>query len=202
MKILYTGATKQGAEQLDASKSLGGLVSGTMLPNDTLSNIFSSASLLSIQNKRRETKLIALKNNNGDIVSDVSIKFAIESDSICKYKVAFVSPTIASDHVCFEEIQNPNALPFYATFQDIVDGSEFDLNVIENDAYLGIWLIREFNYDSDDLKSKTCEDWYNLSLVTPPADLNQKETFSFTLDYTIGEPSVSNSNSSSSSISI
>ncbi len=146
--------------------------------------------------------MIALKNNNSDIVNDLLFKFSIELDSICKYKIAFVNPSITLDHVCFEEISNTYALPYYATFQDIVNGSEFNIAELANGAYLGIWLMREYDYTSDGLKKKTCDDWFNISEENPPAEINQKETLEFTLDYTIGEPSVSSSNSSSLSISL
>ena len=201
MQILYTGATKQGVEQLHPDLSLGGLVSGSVIPNDILSNIFSPASILSIQNKRRETKMIALKNNNNDIVTDISLKFSLDIDSICNYKVAFVLPTINIDHSCFEKITNTHALPYYATFQPILNNSTFNIALINKDAYLGVWLIREYNYNSIDLKSKKCEDWTTILEAgnLPP---NQIEKFSFLLDYTIGEPSVSSSTSVSSHITM
>lgn len=193
MELLYTGATKQNAEQLNPDISLGGLVSGSVIPNDTLSNIFSTASNLSVQNKRREIKMIALKNNNGDIVTNLSFTFAVENDSICKYKIAFVSPTIVSDHVCFEKLPNPNALPYHATFESIINDSVFDIELLENDSYLGIWLMREYDYTSNDLKKKTRADW--ITLLDNPIEVNQTEYLAFTLNYTIGEPSISNSNS-------
>lgn len=194
MQLLYTGASKQGMIQINPDTSLGGFVSSSQIPNDTSSNIFSVASLLAIQNKRREVKMIAFKNNDGDTDNDLTFKFAIEDDSICKYKIAFVSPTVTDDGSCFEQIINAAALPYYATFIDIVNEQEINITSLANGAYLGMWLMREFNYDSDDLKKKTCVDWLAiLEAGTQDQEPNQLERFSFTLDYTVGEPSVSTS---------
>ena len=77
MKILYTGASSEGAEQLDPALSLGGHVSGSTIPNGLLSNIFSSVSVLSIQEKRKEVRMIALKNDDGNILTDISLLFKL-----------------------------------------------------------------------------------------------------------------------------
>ncbi len=183
MQLLYTGATKQDAEQLISGLSLGGFVSKSVIPNDGLSNVFSTASLLSIQNKRRESKMIALKNNGLGVATGLSFTFSTESDSICNYKVAFVSPTVNSGISCFEQIINSAALPYYATFQDIANGSVFNIASLAKDAYLGIWLMREYNYQSSDLKKKTDAEWqaiFEASIQSP----NLIERLTFTLDYT------------------
>lgn len=199
MQLLYTGASKQDAEQLNPDLSLGGIPSGSSIPNDSLSNVFSVASLLSIQNKRRETKMIALRNNDGDPAVDLSLTFAVDLDSICKYSIAFVLPTISDECSCFEQIINSAAKPYYATFEPIVDGSVFTINSLADHGYIGIWLMREYNYDSDDLKKKSCADWLTLleaKDIDSDADtLNQQENLSFVLDYTLEESSVSGSTS-------
>lgn len=199
MQLLYTGASKQGIEQLNPDLSLGGLVSGTTIPNDSISNIFSTASLLSIQNKRRETKMIALKNNDGDPAIDLSLTFVTDSDSICNYSIAFVLPTISDDCSCFEQIANSAAKPYYATFEAVSNGSVFTINSLADKGYIGIWLMREYNYSSDDLKKKNCADWLALleASDTNPDVLipNQEESLSFTLSYTLEDSSGSGSTS-------
>lgn len=202
MQILYTGATKQGIEQLDAGSSLGGFVSNSVIPNDLSSNIFSGVSALSIQNKRRETKMIAIKNNDGDILTDLSFKFDLGVDSICKYKVAFVLPTITGGDSCFEKIANTNVLPYYATFLDVVSGEPFNIHHLALDAYLGIWLVREYDYTSDNLKKKSCTDWLAVLEANPQAEVNQIETLALTINYTVGEPSVSVSASTGINVNI
>ena len=207
MELLYTGAIKQDSEQLDSNISLGGFVSNSVIPNDTLSNIFSQASILSVQNNRRETKMIAVKNNNLDIVTELLFKFSIENDSICKYKIAFVKPTIVGNDSCFEQIANVNALPYYAKFLPIENNSTFEIESLSKDTYLGIWLVREYDQTVDSLKKKKCSDWMSIldaaggdveNIPTP----NKVENFSFSIDFTIGEPSISDSSSSSNSSSI
>jgi hypothetical protein len=198
MILLYTGASKQDAEQLNPDLSLGGHASSSQIPNDTLSNIFSVASQLSIQNKKREVKMIALKNNDGDVAADLTFTFATDNDSICNYKVAFVYPSISNDlSSCFEQIVNSSALPYYAQFSPITNGSVFTVNQMLNNSYIGIWLMREYNYNSNDLKKKSCTDWSTLldaKDIDPNADvLNKQENLSFTLDYEVGDHSTSDS---------
>jgi hypothetical protein len=183
MKILYTGAPKQGSEQLDPNLSLGHLVSNSVIPNDTLSNLFPATSTLSIQSKKRDTKMIALLNDEGESVLDLIFTFNIPADSICKYKIAFVAPTIKAGESCFEEIQNSGAVPYYATFQEIVNGDSLTIAELLDQAYLGIWITREFDYTSETLSNKTCADWKD-QLETPVA-VNEKEQFSFDLHYSL-----------------
>lgn len=198
MQILYTGATKSNTEQLDPNLSLGGLVSNSPIPNGSLSNLFNQASAVSIQNKRRETKMIALYNNDGDILTNISLKFILEANSICKYKVAFVAPTISSNGPCFEQIDNSNVLPYYATFQDIVSEGVIVIPDLTTGSYLGMWLIKEYDFTADELKSKTCADW--LTLSDNPQEVDQEELLILTIDYTVGDPSVSISSSTSVSV--
>lgn len=181
MQLLYTGATKQDAEQLTSDLSLGGYVSRSQIPNDGLSNIFSAASVLSIQNRKRECKMIALKNNETD-ASNLIFTFSTEEDSICNYKIAFVNPTISGGNSCFEQINTPSALPYYATFQPIVNGSIFNLTSLAANAYLGIWLIREYN--DVPYHKKTADEWFSeLDSSVPSPSLIERLTF--TLDYTL-----------------
>lgn len=198
MQILYTGAPKSSTEQLDPNLSLGGLISNSPIPNSSLSNLFSQASAISIQNKRRETKMIALYNNDGDILTNISLKFTLEVNSICKYKIAFVAPTISSNGPCFEQIDNSNVLPYYATFQDIVSEGVIAIPDLTTGSYLGMWLVKEYDFSADELKSKTCTDW--LALSDNPQEVGQEELLTLTVDYTVGDPSVSVSNSTSVSI--
>lgn len=200
MKILYTGALKQDTSQIDPNISLGGLVSNSIIPNDDLSNIFSAVSLISIQNKRKEIKMIAIKNDENDILTDLTFTFTLDTNSICNYKIAFVNPSIGADHFCFETIPNPTSTPYYANFQPILNNVEFNISLLETNSYLGIWLMREYDYDSIGLKSKTCMDWN--SLLDNPVTENDTESILLNIKYTIGEPSISNSNSSSISNSI
>lgn len=201
MQILYTGATKSGAEQLDPSLSLGGLISSSAVPNGSLSNVFSQASNISIQGKKRECKLLAIYNNDGDILTDISLNFTLENNSICKYKVAFVTPAASASGPCFEQIANTNALPYYATFQNIVSGESILIPTISSGDYLGIWLVREYDFSATELKTKVCSDWL-AELEAGSSEVDTEESLVMEINYTIGEPSVSSSNSSSVSTSV
>lgn len=203
MKLIYTGAIKPGALQTNSDLSLGGFTSSSEIPNDMISNLFSAASMLSIQDKRRETKLIAIKNDNGSNVSDIKFKFLIPEDSICKYKVAFVYPSINTNSVCFEKIQNSGALPYHANFILVEDELIITIPNLDNNKFLGVWISREYDYTSKDLKKKTDKDWLEELLLIDandhePIEPNTREEFSFELEW-VNDSSNSNSNSNSTS---
>jgi len=193
MQLLYTGASKQGAIQSNADLSIGGSPSNSQIPNDELNNLFPVASLLSIQNKRRDTKMIALFNDDLDETINAALTFSVATDSICKYKIALVTPTGTNGSFCFEKIPNSSSLPLYAAFSDIIDSSVISLPTIHSNRYLGVWLMREYDLTSAGLKKKTCADWLAqlIALDTDPttADLPLDETLSFVLNYTLAQNS-------------
>lgn len=180
MKYFYSGAASSQAVQKDSNLSLGGFISSSPIPNDLLQNIFSEVSYLTIQQNKRETKLIVLQNNSTKAAINLSLTFIIGEDSLAKYKVAFVVP---SDETCFELISDPSALPFEATFSVIVSGEPIVIPDMEAEGYLGLWLTRELDFESDDLKLKSC-DYYQEQLNTPTI-LEVKDTLSVVLDYTL-----------------
>jgi hypothetical protein len=170
MKFLYTGAEHTNCQQIDPELSLGGKVSDTIIPNDLAQNIFSVASYLSIQQKKRETKLIALLNDDPSKTATlITLNFGVNGDescsedsngSIANYQIAFVSP---NEENCFEKLSNAAALPYYATFQPIVSGQPISLPDLAPGEYLGIWLMRTYNYDSPDLVNKDLNYWKKIA---------------------------------------
>lgn len=177
MKILYTGATKQGAVQLNPDLSLGHRVSGSQIPNDMLGNLFPSISSLSLQMKKRNTKMIAFLNDEGEDVGNLQLAFSLPTNGLCKYKVAFVLPTMKGLDACFEEITDTSAIPYYATFNEVQNGTVLAIGNLADGAYLGMWITREFNT----VTKKTCADWAQ-DLITPPT-VDESETFEFSLSY-------------------
>lgn len=183
MKYFYTGANSDGDVQTNSELSLGGHISSSPIPNDMLQNIFSEASYLSIQQNKRETKLIVLKNDSiTKTATLLSLVLNANEDTLAKYKIAFVEP---SDEGCFERIIDASALPFEATFNDVVFGEVISLPDIASSKYLGIWLTREYDFTSDDLKTKTCTDYKNQLDVVPVPEIVTKDTLSLVLDYTL-----------------
>lgn len=195
MQLFYTSHVKHATQSI-ASKSLGAYVSESIVPNDFFENLFSDVSQYTIQNKNyRETYLIALVNNSGEDVINVKIKFFLDADTFSKYNIAFVKPT-KDPQACdiFEEITNSSALPVHATFQDVTDGSQFDISHIHKDKVLGIWLSRSF--DQDKIKPKSCSELANMTIV------ETIERIEMEIDYDKDSGSTSASVSVSSSVSV
>lgn len=180
MIYYYSGANKFDAVQTDPNLSLGGFISSSVVPNDLLQNIFSEASYLSIQQKKRETKLIVLQNNSSQQATALSLDFLLNDSSISTYKIAFVSP---SEDNCFEQISNSSALPLNAEFDDVEAGVPVSLPDLDPEEYLGIWITRTYNYDSEDLQVKD-KDYYVDQLENPTTpDLS--DSLNLILDYTL-----------------
>ncbi len=180
MKFLYTGASKLNAAQIDPELSLGGHISSSVIPNDSLQNIFSEASYLSIQQKKRETKMIVLKNESSQNGNSIVLTPTLNASSIGKYKIAFVEP---DNNGCFEQITNSSTLPYYATFQDIVSDTPIDVPNIAAGDYIGIWITREYDFTSDDLKAHDKAYW--IAQLDTPTTPDLQDSLSLKLDYTL-----------------
>lgn len=183
MMFYYSGASMIGAEQKSADLSLGGHVSSTAIPNDMLQNIFSEVSYLGIQQKKRETKMIVLKNISGADSNSLQLTTNIIADEpICKYRISFSLP---DSNGCFESISDTSALPYNTSFDDVSNGDVFNLPDLANNAYLGIWITREFDFESDSLKKKTCADWKTILETVPPVEKELQESIQLTLQYSV-----------------
>ncbi len=150
MKLYYTGADKFNAVQKDPSKSLGGFISSTIIPNSYIGNIFSEADIKSIKQKEIEVKCIAVKNDSLATITAVKLEIVLDADSICNYKIGFSE---AGTDDCggkfFEQVINSQALPYDVVFQDITSEEILSLPDIEVDSYLGIWLIKSYKEQQD-----------------------------------------------------
>lgn len=121
MMFYLTGASISLAKssevpQNDVSKSLGGYISSSIVPNGSVNALFDMLSLSTLKNKPRETIAIALINKFDFAVANVTAKLVTKKSNICKYKIAAVS--VGEDYV-MEHIDNRYAEPIQAEFHDI-----------------------------------------------------------------------------------
>lgn len=121
MMLYLTGAANslaksQEAPQTDVSKSLGGYISSSVVPNGSVNALFDTISLHTLKDKPQEIIGIALINKFETDVTDVTVKMVTRKNYIGKFKVAAVS--IGSDF-CMEHIDNRYAEPIQAEFHDI-----------------------------------------------------------------------------------
>jgi len=143
MQIFLTGATKQGDEQKDPTKSLGGHVSGSQAQNDLFNNLFGDISPQVRQNDQVETKGIAIYNETGSALTSLRCWITQPASPHATYELAFV--TLAEDSCGFymETLPNRFARPFSATFNS-ADGEPNALALpdLAAGAYLGVWVRR------------------------------------------------------------
>jgi len=120
MLLFLTGASSsvtksEDVAQTDISKSLGGYISSTQVPNNAINSLFDLISIHTIKDKPKETVAIGLVNKFDYAVKDVSLKLISDQDNICKFRVAAV---MADENLCFEHINNRYAEPSGAEFYD------------------------------------------------------------------------------------
>lgn len=120
MRFYYTNAISYLGIQTDPVSSVGGLISGSPVPNSVLSNLFGEVSLLTLSENLKETKLLALKNELPAAVNNLKLYYVYPKNPVTKLMVAAVAPTIDTNcgNQSFEKIPNMRATPYYATFYD------------------------------------------------------------------------------------
>ena len=73
MIFYYTGSEFYNAVQNNVEKSIGGYLSSSQVPNQSLNNVFSDISKISKEQGLVETKAIVLKNTTGTDVTNVNL---------------------------------------------------------------------------------------------------------------------------------
>ena len=120
MMLYLTGATSsvkksEDVAQTDVSKSLGGYISSSAVPNGSLNTLFDSISLKTIKDKPKDTICIGLVNKFEQSVRNVSLKIISGQEDICRFKIAAV---LADKSLCVEHIPNRYSEPINAKFYD------------------------------------------------------------------------------------
>lgn len=168
--LYYTGAIQHNAIQEDPSKSLGGYISSSLVPNDVLNNLFGTIDYSTLVNQTKETRVIAFLNTTGGTINTFSIYTNTPIDSFSKLKVGLILNEI--DETCnipyFEQLPNRNSTPLYVQVID-AEGQEnaIEINNVPVNNYVGIFLQREIIVENNDelnddgsIKIKNCDDFY------------------------------------------
>lgn len=121
MMLYLTGAANslaksQEAPQTDVSKSLGGYISSSLVPNGSVNALFDTISLHTLKDKPQEMIAIALINKFDTNVMNVTVKMVTRKNYIGKFKIAAVN--VGADF-CMEHIDNRYAEPIQAEFHDV-----------------------------------------------------------------------------------
>ena len=140
MMIYLTGASTSLAKtsdnpQTDASKSLGGYISSTPVPNAALNVLFDLISSYTLEKRPKETIAIGLINQLDVAVKDVELKIVTDEDHEAVFKIAAV--TIDKSNYLMEQISSRYQEPIMAEFHDAsFYRAAVDLEVI-NPASIG-----------------------------------------------------------------
>lgn len=120
MMIYLTGADtslakSSAAPQNDASKSLGGYVSSTPVPNGELNALFDLISAYTLEKKSREIIALGLINKLTQAVTNVTLKIVVGRDALATFRVAAVT---LDSSLAMERISNRYAEPLIAEFHN------------------------------------------------------------------------------------
>lgn len=119
MMLYLTGASSSSksneAPQDDVTKSLGGYISSTPVPNALVNSLFDLISLRTLKEHIKETIAIGLVNKFDTAVSDVNLKIVGSQDNLCLFKIAAVK---ADENHLMEHINNRYSEPINADFYD------------------------------------------------------------------------------------
>lgn len=118
MMLYLTGAQSSvvkasEAPQTDTSKSLGGYISSTPVPNASVNALFDLVSMQTIKDKQKETIALGLVNKFDYSVYSVDIRILTKKDNVCRFKVAAVN---VDENLQMEHLINRYAEPMQAEF--------------------------------------------------------------------------------------
>jgi hypothetical protein len=145
IQIYYTGAVSHLSKQANPILSLGGFISSTVIPNNVLSNIFGSISLIEEEQiGLADHVLIAIKNDGSNAIQNIKLwtSLMVEGAS-ANFEIAIVIPTVTDGIPVFEKIQDRHSSPYYAQFYSTTTSSKLSIsNKVASGDYFGVWIKR------------------------------------------------------------
>lgn len=139
--LYYTGATAPGAPQQDIRKSLGGYISGTLIPNSRANSLFRD---LSANADGSETICIAVKNIAANDLTNFKLFCDTGSDTTYSVSAAFVMPSLdeCENHI-FEKLSGQDALPYYGEFHDITGvANQINMGTFPKGNFIGVFITK------------------------------------------------------------
>lgn len=186
LRLYYTGALNRGDEQqTESSKSLGGLISATVVPNNFLGNIFPEITLLSKLRNKEIVRVVALKNETGGDLSNIDFWFEFSEDPHYDIQVGAVTPTLNScDYYQVQRITSQYSYPYNVDFYS-ANGQEnaVSLGALLNNHYIVLFLKASLTTKGKSaLTDSDIQSNYEDNVTLP-----DKETVIMKFDYIIDE---------------
>lgn len=196
LKFFYTGASTWNNSQNQPSKSLGGYISNTTIPNGLTNSLFSDLSESDLYEEKIKKEIIGIalypffftKEEKTDKINiEVNLITNNEEDKntsiLQELKKAFkfyiglgpISGNSASGYY-MEQIQDGNSKPYYL-LEDWKELSEEKI-IFENlsSEGIGVWIYREFNPKITNKLFQCCSDYWkendNLPNLEFPFNIN------------------------------
>lgn len=144
MIFFYTGASQDNTPQNDPSRSLGGYISNSIIPNSLLGNIFPSISYRNVMDGKEQIRAIVLKNTFPTTITNIKIYTTTPEDSIGFITIGKVEPFKDSCNAFYlESIQVEDQSPYYVDFLEVEGlGNAITIPSMESNAVVGLWLKR------------------------------------------------------------
>lgn len=189
IELYYTNADSPLGAQLEPRKSLGGNISSTRIPNDELNNLFGDISLAGMQDFKRATKAIAIKNVTGADLTNLSVYLVAPALPYAEFELAFAAVADNGDGPFMERIDNQRASPYTAQWDQPTQSDPLVLaDTIADQEYVGLWVRRQIIDPGIDVRIGTIAD------LSPGESLEvngqqytkeqlQKETFDLTFEW-------------------
>ena len=187
MTLYYTTSAGYEEPQTVVAKSLGGYRSSNIVKNDDFSNLFGEISAYTIREGRDEYIALILQNTTGSPATAVSIWIDPFENSYVDFQIAALRTTVdAENNPIMERVRTKNARPFAGDFVETSTDNRLVIGDVAVNEEIGIWFRRSINRTNIDTVLATI---YALPEGEPnvyeEVRLDQQETHTFTVDFTI-----------------
>lgn len=180
LKFFYTGASSWNNSQNQPSKSLGGYISNTTVPNGLINSLFSDLSESDLYEEKIKKEIVGIalypfffteeeKTDKINIEVNLIINNDEENDTILQelkkaFKFYIGLGPISGDSTSgfyMEQIQDGNSKPYYLLNDGWKELTEEKI-LFENlpSDGIGVWIYREFNPKVTNKLFKCCSDYW------------------------------------------
>ncbi len=145
IKLYYTGAKEFEGIQKMPSKSLGGNISSSVVPNGLMNSLFSDISLLDLQLGSKQLRILAIKNEGANPITNftVHVEHDENDENIADFYIGYSLPQADDCGVFGETVEDEEAEPYHSELQ-ISKSNLTKLNIsnLEKDNYILLYLQR------------------------------------------------------------
>lgn len=186
----YTGASGYSQPQNNPSKSLGGYISSSQIPNALEGNLFPGTSLRNLERGSLDVGCIALKNLGEEPITSLIISLDVSSIVTSEISLGLVVPNLDScGKPNFELLPSANSLPTFTELEILLSDESFNLDLStspwEPNTYLGLWISRKVNKNSTLSNRLECEECNKLysNFQENKFDDDEKEVIKLVFDF-------------------